>query len=47
MTGEILQIFIRTLESFKIGTLMGFFYRKHKMYKLDTFRGVMCHENKE
>ena len=41
------QIFIRALESVKIGTLMGSFCRKQKMYELKTYRGVMCHVNEE
>ena len=34
MTGGIRQIFTRALESFKIGTLMGSFYPKQKIYEL-------------
>ena len=34
MTWRIWGIFTRTLESLKIGTLMGFFYPKQKMYVL-------------
>ena len=30
-------------ESLKIGTLMGSFYPKQKMYELKTYRGVLCH----
>ena len=33
--------------SLKIGTLMGFFYPKQKMYELKTYRGVLCHDNEE
>ena len=36
-----------TFESLKIGTSMGSFYPKWKMYVLEIYRGVMCHENKE
>ena len=37
----------RTFESLKIGTLMGSFYPKQKMYELKIYRGVLYHENKE
>ena len=36
-----------TFESHKIGTWMGSFYPKRKMYELQIYRGVMCHDNKE
>ena len=36
-----------TLESLKIGTLMGSFYPKQKMYELKSYRGVLCHDNEE
>ena len=39
--------FHRALESVKIGTLMGSFFRKQKSYDLKTCRGAMCHGNKE
>ena len=29
----------------KIGTFMGYFYPKLKIYELKIFRGVMCHDN--
>ena len=47
MTWEIWQIYTRALESLKIGTLMGSFYTKYKMYELKIYRGVMFHDNKE
>ena len=47
MTCGIWQIFTRALESVKIGTLMGFFYPKQKMYELKICRGVTCHDNEE
>ena len=47
MTWGIWQIFTRALESLKIGTLMGFFCPKLKMYELKIYRGVMCHDNEE
>ena len=34
-------------ESLEIGTLMGSFYPKYKMYELKTYRGVLCHGNEE
>ena len=39
--------FIQALESVKIGTLMGFFCPKQKMYGLKIYRVVMCHGNEE
>ena len=36
-----------TFESLKIGTWMGSFYPKQKMYKLKIYRGVLCHNNEE
>ena len=33
--------------SLKIGTLMGSFYPKQKMYELKIYRGVLCHNNEE
>ena len=47
MTGGIWQFFTRALKSLKIGTLMGSFYPKQKMYEPKIYRGVMCHENEE
>ena len=34
-----------TFESLKIGTFIGSFYPKQKMYELKIYRGVMCHDN--
>ena len=34
-------------ESLKIGTLMGSFYPKQKMYELKIYRGVLCHDDEE
>ena len=31
----------------KMGTLMGFFCPKLKIFELKIYRGVMCHENEE
>ena len=47
MIWEIEQIFARTLESVKIGTLMGTFCTKLKMYEIKIYRGVMCHDKEE
>ena len=47
MVWGIWQIFTRALESLKIGTLMGSFYPKQKMYELKVYKGVMCHDSEE
>ena len=47
ITWGIWQIFIRALGGLKIGTLMGFFCSKLKIYELKIYRGVLCHENEE
>ena len=47
MTWEIWQIFVRALESLKIGTLMGCFYSKQKIHEFKIYRGLMCHDNEE
>ena len=39
--------FTRALESVKIGTLMGSFCPKLKIYELKIYRRVMCHDNEE
>ena len=36
-----------TFESLKIGIFIGTFYPKQKMYELEIYRGVMCHDNEE
>ena len=36
-----------TRASLKIGTLMGFFCAKLKIFELKIYRGVMCHDNEE
>ena len=41
------NIYHSTFESLKIGTLMGSFYPKEKMYELKIYRLVLCHENEE
>ena len=33
--------------SLKIGTLMGSFYPKYKMYELKLYRGILCPDNEE
>ena len=47
MTCGIWEIFTRALLSLKMGTLMGFFCPKLKIFELKIYRGVMCHENEE
>ena len=47
MTWQFWQVLIRALQSLKIGTFMGSFYPKYKMYELKIYRGAMCHGNKE
>ena len=47
MTWGIWWIFTRVLKSLNIGTLMGSFYPKWKMYKLKICKGVMCHDTKQ
>ena len=36
-----------TFKSQIIGTLMGSFYAKQKMYELRIYRGVLCYDNEE
>ena len=47
MTWGIWEIFTRTLESLKIGTLMGLFCPKLKMHELKIYWGFICHDNEE
>ena len=47
MTWGMLQIFTRELDSVKIGTLIGSFCPKQKMYELRIYSGIVCHDNKE
>ena len=47
MTWEIWKIFTRALETLNIGTLMGFFCPKLKMYELKIYWGAICHDNEE
>ena len=47
MTWRIWQIFTRALERLKIGTLIGSFYPKKKIYELRSYRGAMCYDNEE
>ena len=42
-----LENFHQSTETLKIGTLMGFFCPKLKMYELKIYRGVMCHDSEE
>ena len=37
----------QTTCNLKMGTLMGFFCPKLKIFELKIYRGVMCHENEE
>ena len=41
------KIFTRALESLQIEALMSYFYLKFKMYELNNYRGVICHDNEE
>ena len=34
-------------ESLKIGTFIGSFYPKQKMFELKIYRGIMCHDNEK
>ena len=34
-----------TFESLKIGTLMGSFQSKQKIFELKIYMGVLCHDN--
>ena len=36
-----------TFESLKIGTLMGSFYPKQKMYEFKIYRGFLCQDIEE
>ena len=36
-----------TFERLKIGTFIGSFYTKYKMYELKIYRGAMHHDNEE
>ena len=36
-----------TFESLKIGSLIGSFYSKQKIYELKIYKGVLCHDNEE
>ena len=45
--GTLVTFHQNSFESLKIGTLMGFFYPKKKMYELKIHKGVMCHDNEK
>ena len=47
LTWGIWKIFTRALESLQIGALMSYFYLKFKMYELNNYRVVICHDNEE
>ena len=34
-------------ESLKVGTFIGLFYPKQKIYEIKIYRGVMCPENEQ
>ena len=36
-----------TFESLKIGTFIGPFHPKQKIYEVKIYRGVMCHDDEE
>ena len=36
-----------TLESLKIGTFIGSFYPKWKIYEIKIYKDAMCYENEE
>ena len=47
MTWNIWQTFTRTVENLEIGTLMASFSLKLKMYELEIYRVVLCHDIEE
>ena len=47
MTCGIWEIFTRALLSLKMGTLMGFFCPKLKIFELKIYRGIIHHDNEE
>ena len=47
ITWGIWKIFIKALDSVKIGTFLGSFCPKCKMHKLKIYRGVMCNDTEE
>ena len=47
VTWKMWQIFTRKTRKSLVGTLMGSFYPKYKMYKLKIYRGVNCHDKEE
>ena len=47
MTWGIFQIITRALECLKIVSFMTSFCPKWKMYKLKTYKGVLCHDNEQ
>ena len=47
LTWGIWWIFTRELESLQIGTLTASFCLKLKMYELEIYRRIMCHDNEE
>ena len=45
--GRIWQIFTGTLESVKVGTVMGSFCSKYNMHNLNIYREVVCNGTEE
>ena len=45
--GNLANFYQSTIESLKIGTLMGSFYPKQTIYELKIQRRVLCHDNEE
>ena len=43
----IIKLFAQNTFTLKIGTLMGSFYPKYKIYELQLYKGVLCHDNEE
>ena len=46
-TGNLANFHQSMFESVRIGTLMGSFYPKYKIYELKIYRGNLCHDNEE
>ena len=47
LENDMWQIFIRTIESVKLGTFIGSFCPKQKIHELKFYRGFMCDDNEE
>ena len=44
MVSKMDQKWLKALENLKNCTLMGSFCPKHKMFQLENFREIMCHD---